>query len=181
MPFESEWLYLDELVKLLDPALDMGDVETIFRRALAEGALQDRDGTPAEVWRERFRIADGVINFATGMMFVPWWDQRRHERLTKPLRPQFRRADWLTLFAVKKPARARAVSEAELRRWYQDRVNTWKEGQDPPSRDADTAAAQEQFPGITVKMARKARTDFAPESWSARGRRKSKKSAEEIG
>ena len=162
-------------------APDMADVEIIFRHALAEGILRDRDETPAEVWRQRFRVADGVIDLATGMMFVRWWDQRRHEWLTKPLRLQFRRTDWLALFEVKKPAQAKAVSEAELRRWYRDRVATWQEGQDPPSREDDVAAAQERFPAITSQRVRQARTDLAPESWTARGRRKSSKPAEEIG
>jgi hypothetical protein len=180
MPFELEWLYLDELVKLLDPAPDMAVVESIFRRALAEGALQDRDETPVEVWRQRFRIADGVIDLATGMMFVRWWDQRRHEWLTKPLRPQFRRADWLALFEVKKPARAKAVSKAEVTRWYRDRIDTWPKDKDPPSREEDEAAARDQFPGITVEGVRQARKDLAPGSWRARGRRKSKKPAEKL-
>src|SRR5262249_53692873 len=98
-----------------------------------------------------------------------------------PLRPQFRRADWLALFKVKKPTRAKAVSEAELTRWYRDRIDTWSEGKDPPSREDDIADARERFPGITSQRVRQARTDLAPKPWQAKGRRKSKKPAEEIG
>ena len=94
MPFEPEWLYPHELLALLRPSPDIAHVEAVFRRAVGEGRLRDRNGTPAEVWHRRFEI-EVVFDWDAGMMFIPWFDHRRHEWMTKPIRPQFRGADWL--------------------------------------------------------------------------------------
>lgn len=48
MPFEREWLYLDELLALLGPSPDMDHVEATFRGALDEDAgLLPEVGTSA--------------------------------------------------------------------------------------------------------------------------------------
>jgi hypothetical protein len=178
----------------LEPLLDIDEVRKRLRQLVASGALPARSEFQepgddltwsAERWRragvigrtftETWRLwmeAGCPINWPAGMIFVGG--------TSIPL-PWVEWTDVLRLFNVKKPAQAKkAVKEAEFRRWYQNRVDTWPEGQDPPSRDDDIAAAQNKFPGITVPRVRRARKDLAPEPWQRRGRRKSKKLAEKL-
>jgi hypothetical protein len=186
MVFEPEWLYLHELLDLLGPSPDMVVVESRFRRALDEEALEDRDKTPAEVWRRRFEEGD-EINWVSGTMVVPWVHCRGREWAGREIRPQFSRAAWLNVFSDFVPGATREISaprpqpnaeiEQKVKRWYRDRVANWPDDQKPPSEAEDVKAAGDEFPGVPklrgfVRLARK---DCAPEDWKKAGPRPSRK------
>jgi hypothetical protein len=196
MPFLPDPLYLEELLKLL-PSPDIVCVEAIFRRALEEGGLVDSNGTPAWHWRQRFETHGGVvIDWNAGAMFIPWFDHHRNEWGRKPIRPQFRRADWLALFPVAteekltpEEVEAEEVSAPKdvlapklglkvplsvLEPWYEERVRNWPPGQNPPSEDDDWEAARAQFSEFRVtrdQIRKEVRPKRAPLAWKAKGRR----------
>lgn len=149
MSWEPEWGHLDELLALLTVA-DMQTVEARFRRALDEGALQDRQATPTHVWHERFAIGDVGIDWASGMMFVPWFD-RFQERGVMPIHPQFRRAAWLELFNDFVPVEPRAarggarVSPAIVKAWMIEWLERLKETDEQPTHRAAWEAARAKF------------------------------------
>jgi hypothetical protein len=187
MTFEREWLYLDELVALLGPSPDIAVVEFRFRCALDEGVLQDRNGTPAHVWHARIE-ADTVINFASGMMFIPWFDRDRPERTVMQARPQFHRAAWLKLFSDLLPgATQNTVTPQDaqaVERWYGDKyVSDWllryKADPElkPPTEADDVEAARKEFPSIKGLRAlvRPARAKHAPDEWRQPGPRRRRK------
>jgi hypothetical protein len=177
----------------LEPSLDVGEVQKRLCQLVANDDLparsefQDPDDdltftaerrrragvigrTFADTWR-LWMAAGWPIDWTDGTIFV---------RVVSIPLPWVEWADVLRLFEVaaqetSASPRARAVSEAEFRRWYQNRVDTWPEDKDSPSREEDEVAARDQFPGITVPRVRQARKELAPERWQARGRRKSKK------
>ncbi len=180
MPFEPEWLYLDELLPLLGPSPDLAHVEAVVSRALDEGRLRDRTSTPVNAWHERFEQADGkfVFNWTSGEMIIPYWNRGRREYQPRPVRPQFRRADFLAIFdmaskeaveIMSKETAPKAVSEAKVRRWYQERYDSWPEGKKAPNRDQDYAAASNEFRGISRAFVRKARNNIA-KKWTEGGR-----------
>ena len=182
MSFEREWLYLDELLALLGPSPDMDHVEATFRGALDEDALRDRDGTPSGGWHQRFEIGNVSIDWPTGVVLIPWFNRRLQEWEVRPIRPQFRRADWIELFqdtpdatAERRPTRKwSSTSNTAFRRWLQNRYDGWPANKNPPSRDDDIAAAREEFPGIADKIVREARGELAPVPWQERGRPKNR-------
>jgi hypothetical protein len=177
----------------LEPSLDASEVQGRLCELIASGDLpaqsefQDDDltwrafrarraglmgWTFAETWR-LWLENQGPIDWDAGTILV--------SGVSIPL-PMVQWTDALPLFevAAQRSPRAKAVSEAEVKRWYQGRIDTWPKGQDPPSRENDVVAARDRFRGITVAMVRKIRRDLAPESWRARGRRKPKKPAEKL-
>ena len=188
MVFEREWLYLDELLALLGPSPDMAVVESRFRGALDEGTLEDRDKTPAEVWRQRFEEGDPEINWVSGTMVVPWFHRRWREWTERKIHPQFRRAAWLDVFSDL-PGATREISaprpqpnaeiEQNVKRWYRDRVANWPVDQKPPSEAEDVKAASDsdEFRGVPKLRAfvRLARKDYAPDDWKKAGPRPSRK------
>jgi len=183
MVFEREWLYLDELLALLGPSPDMAVVESRFRGALDEGALEDRDKTPAEVWRQRFEEGDPEINWVSGTMVVPSVHCRGREWTEREIHPRFSRAAWLDVFSDLVPGAIRTQPRAEIdqkvKGWYRDRVANWPVDQKPPSEAEDVKAASDsdEFRGVPKLRAfvRLARKDYAPDDWKKAGPRPSRK------
>ena len=192
MVFEREWLHLDKLLALLGPSPDMAVVESRFRGALDEGTLEDRDKTPAEVWRRRFEEGDPEINWVSGRMVVPWVHCRGREWTEREIHPQFRRSAWLNVFSDLVPGATREISapfatsappqpsaktEENVESWYRDRVAKWPAGQKPPSADEDEKAAEGDFPGVPKlrDLVRQARKHYAPRDWKKAGPRPSRK------
>jgi hypothetical protein len=101
MPFEAQWLRLDQLLKLLGLSPDDPRVESIvrprFRSALEEGAIWDREYTDKDEWRWRFKTGV-VINWTTGAMIVPYYHHRLREVRFRVDEWLFHRAAWLRIF-----------------------------------------------------------------------------------
>ena len=181
MPFEPEWLFLDELLALLGPSPDMAIVELRFRRALDEGALEDRERTPAEVWHRCFEEGDPEIDWVSGTMVVPWVHCRGREWTEREIHPRFSRAAWLDVFSDLVPGAIRTQPRAEIEQkvkgWYRDRVANWPADQKPPSEAEDEKAAEGAFPGVPKlrDLVRQARKHYAPGDWKKAGPRPSRK------
>jgi hypothetical protein len=178
MPFAPEWLYLDELLNLLDPSPDMVDVEATFRGALDEDALQDRDGTPRGGWRRRFQTGEVLIDWRTGVVLIPWFNRRLQEWEVRPIRPQFRRADWLALFD-KKPATTaepasneQAQMEQKAIQWFREECPPFADLKSEEREARQVEAVTHEFPQLkgVRTLIRKNRPKGRP---GARPRRKS--------
>jgi hypothetical protein len=95
VPWHPEFETLDELVKLLDPAIDLAVVEMRLRRAVNEYVIEDRYGVLAKIWRLDWRV--GTISWKSGAVFVPYIDRAGRDAV-KPIWPEFSRTAWCRLF-----------------------------------------------------------------------------------
>jgi len=204
MPFEPEWLYLDEFLALLGPSPDMAIVEFRLCRALEEGILQDRDGTDFRAWHERFEAGKPEFSWPFGVMVALWFDDRRRKYTPRPFRLQLRRAAWLNVFSdllpgtsqepssmathrpIVDPQTSPAIPEPrsseeiqrDIGRWYRDEWIPKQSSSDkPPTEPEEIAAAKLQFPSV-IKLrdyVRQARKDHAPKDWKKPGARRARR------
>ena len=66
----------------------------------------------------------------------------------------------------------RSYSVAALRKWYIDRIDTFRAGDRMPSREMDYADANDAFDGqISRRDIEALRRELAPSAWKRRGRR----------
>jgi hypothetical protein len=86
------------------------------------------------------------------------------------------RGEAIGIVPADKAAQAATVTQAELRRWYIQRVASWPSSEVPPSEKRDNADAKEAFPGLSVsrEWLRVLRREHAPRSWKEPGPKKSR-------
>ena len=132
MPFEPEWLYLNELLALLGPSPDMAIVEFRLCRALEEGILQDRDGIDFRAWHERFEAGKPEFSWPFGVMVALWFDDRRRKYTPRPFRLQLRRAAWLNVFSDLLPGTSQEPSSMATHRPIVARCGTRGIHRKPP-------------------------------------------------
>jgi hypothetical protein len=64
-------------------------------------------------------------------------------------------------------------SLAAVTKWYRERVASWPPSRKPPTREQDWEdAKREAFPGVTQAAVYGCRRNYAPESWTSKGRRR---------
>lgn len=69
----------------------------------------------------------------------------------------------------------KGYSEAELRRWYVNRIDEHNKLGEPPSRTEDYQAAKTAFgAGVGRRAVESLRRELAPDAWTRRGRRRSR-------
>ena len=96
-----QWLPLRDLVKLLGPSPDYAVVDARFRRAVLDGSLVDRHGTPPGMWRRCFdEMGDISWDFCPTVPMP--CDLQEEERFI--YEPWFRVADWMEVFRDLIPA-----------------------------------------------------------------------------
>jgi hypothetical protein len=176
------WVGLREAVDLVIPiGHDPELVHKIICCALEEGRLWDRDHTPPELWRVRFKRGGGYPTFnleiGTGTMIVPWFAHGRWQQWPMVVEPEFLRANILTLFEVTADAVSdgtvkRPVAELAIRHWFREQKAALPPGQRPPSETDLIDAACTAFPNniVTRKLVLDTRDEVAPEWKRLRGR-----------
>lgn len=69
-------------------------------------------------------------------------------------------------------SKSRQFSGILVERWYRDRVRNWNPAEPLPTEDADLAAAQQEFVGLTRDAFREIRRRMAPPEWLKQGPRR---------
>ena len=134
-----------------------------------------------------------LIDWPTGVVLFPWFNRRLQEEEVRPVRPQFRRADFLALFniavvdsdvraapssATAGPPSTTAEIEQEVFCWYRDDFLTAHLSDPKPPQEHDVmAAAKARFPKVKKlrDLVRVAKAKHAPEEWKQSGPRPSHK------
>jgi len=146
---------------LADDAGDRGEIPALWW-ADAKVYSDTRKGPfagPCDVLRLGATLWYGLL-FRREQVLKLWPDLKEHASATP---------DKITTDRTSAP-----YSEAKLRAWYEERVKTWPQGTQGPSRDGDWAAAKLALgDGVPRDTVWNLRREMAPEEWKRGGRPKS--------